>query len=159
VPDKTIVYVCTRSPDGNVCDEPLVAVRIGPGLAKLTSIPMIEVSLSLGDLVRLDDEDFVVGVAERSGARTRRGCFEQGPDLETARQRLRTIRAGLAEHDVAVAPDPDSPTLWPPGVLLLSVPAEISDDELLAINGRSTVPWVLVVEEGMAEPAVRRLVG
>jgi hypothetical protein len=149
--DWKVAYVATRTPDGNLFDEPLGALQVSPGAWKLTTIPVFEVSLSLGDIVELDADNFISRVVEHSTTRTRRGIFELNPDMDVVRQRLRAIRATLTEHGITVAPSPEDPEMWPRGAILLAVPREISDDDLLAICLRSVVKWDLVIEDSMPE--------
>ncbi len=151
--DVAIVQVQTYTPAGVPFEEPLLAMRIGPRVAKLMTIPVFEVTLSVGDLVHLDGDDYITGVAEHSGARTRRCIFDAAPDEDAVRRQLRCFRSHFGEWEVTVGPNPDWPAIWPAtmGALLLAPPADMTDEELEEVCRLCPMPLTIIQEYGVAE--------
>lgn len=142
--DWFIIFAPCRTPEADDGSESLVALRIGPKTAKVTTIPIWAEGVCRGDFVEFDEDFVVVEVLERA-ARRRRATFDEAGDGTRARWRL--IRDYLRRWDIIAGPDPDRGELALPGILLMAVPRDISDDRLVDIAVGSPVPLVLLREE------------
>jgi hypothetical protein len=113
-------------PDG----ESVWALQIGKNTAKVDSIPFFTSRLACGDLVRFDKKRHITKILEHV-ARTR-GLVYADPDEhspEEVKERYEIVCHELKKHDIYAE------GIFP-GVCSLSVPKDMSDDELTSITDR-----------------------
>jgi hypothetical protein len=94
--------------------------------------------LALGDLVRFVQDLKIVAVLER-GAHSRQAAYDPGDSDETA-SRNQALRTYLADFGIVTENAV-------PGVLLLSVPADLDDARLADVCAGSPVPLRLLAPD------------
>lgn len=139
-----IIFAPYRTPDADDEAESLIALRVGPKTAKVTTIPLLAEGVCRGNLVEIDETMTVVEVLERA-ARRRRATFDEADD--DARPRWRLIRDYLRQWDIIAGPDKERGELALPGILLMAVPNDVTDIQLVDIAAGSPVPFRLLRDE------------
>jgi hypothetical protein len=131
-PDNLIElhYKYPRPRPGMPTGESLWALQIGKNTAKVDNIPFFTSKLACGDTVRFDKNRKITKILEHV-ARTRGLVYADKDEqtLEEIRSRYDNLCQELKKHDIYAE------SMFP-GVCSLSVPKDMSDDELTSITDR-----------------------